>query len=47
VGTIMSLSFLLSKKASIKTHLPFAPFLILAAIICQLLGMSIVHHIQN
>lgn len=46
-GTIVSLPFLLSKKASIKMHLPFAPFLILAAIVCQLLGMSVVHHIQN
>lgn len=46
-GTLVSLPLLMSKRANAKTHLPFAPFLILAAIICQIVGPSIVHHIQN
>lgn len=47
LGTLYSVPMLLTKKIGPKSRIPFGPFLILAAIIVQLFGSSIVDWYTN
>lgn len=42
LGTVVSVPLLAAGKANSKTHLPFGPFLIVASIIVQLFGSSMI-----
>ncbi len=44
LGTVYSLPMMFTKKIGPKSRIPFGPFLIMAAIIVQLFGTSIINH---
>lgn len=46
-GSIVSTILLTSKKVNRKSQIPFGPFLILGAIVCELFGQTIVNYLKN
>jgi leader peptidase (prepilin peptidase)/N-methyltransferase len=46
-GSIVSIALLLTQKANRKSQIPFGPFLIIGAVICELFGQSVVNYLKN
>jgi len=46
-GSAISTVLLVSKKFNRKSQIPFGPFLILGAIVCELFGQAIVNYLKN
>jgi prepilin signal peptidase PulO-like enzyme (type II secretory pathway) len=46
-GSVASVVLLISKKANHKSQIPFGPFLLIGAMICELFGQSVVNYLKN